>query len=146
MPIAPKYQLKKKRKLGHLFELNHMIILLWVLILCIPTFFFIARPIFRRDQTTILADNSNILAQVIDREQYYGALADLEEDHEVGKISAEDYNQLKQLLLQETVEILQKVDLKEKKHQSLADSPPVLLETVFAEAEIEIEKYKRTKQ
>ena len=123
-----------------------MTILLWILILCIPTFFFIARPIFRRDQTTILADDSDILAQAVDREQYYGALADLEEDHEVGKISTEDYNQLKRLLLQETVEILQKVDLKGENHQSLADSPSVLVETVFAEAEIEIEKYKRAKQ
>ena len=74
-----------------------MVILLWILILCIPTFIYIAQPILRHDKTKTTLDDSEILVKAVDREQYYGALVDLEEDHEVGKISSEDYNQLKKL-------------------------------------------------
>lgn len=122
-----------------------MVILLWILILCIPTFIYIAQPILRHDKTKTTLDDSEILVKAVDREQYYGALVDLEEDHEVGKISSEDYDQLKKLLLLETAEILQNLDSKTKEKEPIDDSQIVLAETIFAEAEIEIEKYKKNK-
>ena len=63
----------------------------------------------------------------------------------MGKISSEDYDQLKKLLLLETAEILQNLDSKTKEKQPIDDSQIVLAETIFAEAEIEIEKYKKNK-
>ena len=53
--------------------------------------------------------------------------------------------QLKKLLLLETAEILQNLDSKTKEKQPIDDSQIVLAETIFAEAEIEIEKYKKNK-
>ena len=102
---------------------------------------------FKNNHTSLFNNfvKSEILVKAVDREQYYGALVDLEEDHEVGKISSEDYDQLKKLLLLETAEILQNLDSKTKEKQPIDDSQIVLAETIFAEAEIEIEKYKKNK-
>ena len=123
-----------------------------MLILCVPTFIYIASPIFRqgkihslRPESRInLPDPSETLAQAIDREQYYGALADLEEDYEVGKISPQDYQRLKRLLLQETADLLQ--DTKTDQADPAIDPTSISVESLAVKAEIEIEKYKRSQR
>ena len=127
-------------------------VLVWTLILCVPTFIYIASPIFHqgkiyssRPESRITSPNtSEALAQAIGREQYYGALADLEEDYEVGKISPEDYQRLRSLLLQETADLLR--DTKIDQADTASDPTPVSVESLSVKAEIEIEKYKRSQR
>jgi len=49
-----------------------MIILLWILVLCIPTFIFVAQPILRHDKTKITLDDSEILVKAVDRNNITG--------------------------------------------------------------------------
>lgn len=91
-----------------------------------------------------LPDTSEALAQAIDREQYYSALVDLEEDYEVGKISPEDYQRLKRLLLQETADLLR--DVRANQADTAIDPIPDSVESLSVTAEIEIEKYKRSQR
>ncbi len=121
-------------------------------ILCIPTFIYIALPILRQgkihspqsESRVNLPDTSAELAQAIDREQYYSALVDLEEDYEVGKISPEDYQRLKRLLLQETADLLR--DVRANQADTAIDPIPDSVESLSVTAEIEIEKYKRSQR
>jgi len=127
-------------------------VLVWTIILCVPTFIYIASPIFRqgkihspRPESRITSPNtSEALAQAIDREQYYSALSDLEEDYEVGKISPEDYQRLRRLLLQETADLLR--DTKTDQADTASDPTPVSVESLSVKAEIEIEKYRRSQR
>ena len=52
----------------------------------------------------IIAERQRTLSQ--ERERSYAALADLDEDYEIGKLSEADYQKLRDELLQETAQII----------------------------------------
>ncbi|MDE0301263.1 MAG: hypothetical protein OXN17_21750 [Candidatus Poribacteria bacterium] len=74
------------------------------------------------------AAESDIQRLYRERERSYSALADLDEDYEVGKLSDEDYQTLRAQLLEETAAVVTQID-----------SSGVI------SVEEEIERYRRTK-
>ena len=88
-------------------------------------------PFLNRNQTFPELDpvKERIQTLAIEREQSYTALADLDEDFETGKLSIQDYQKLRSELLQETAEIVSKLEA-----------------AANIDVESEIEKYKKQRQ
>ena len=93
------------------------LILLWVIILGILLLIYLALPLWSPQQTQpkAVARHSALQQLAVQREQSYSALVDLDEDYEVGKISNKDYQMLRQELLHETAEILNRIDTPSEK-------------------------------
>ena len=107
------------------------LILLWIIIIGILLLIYLAFPLWSSKQVLQEDDVTNSALQQLDlqRELSYSALVDLDEDYEVGKLSDKDYQTLRQELLRETAEILNRIESPNKK--SLED---------------EIEEYKERRQ
>lgn len=88
------------------------IVLLWFLILGIVIFLYIAFPLFRDVGTILNVDPAETRMQTLylEREQCYSALADLDEDYETGKLSEEDYQELRAELMQDTAQVVSQLE------------------------------------
>ena len=107
------------------------LVLLWLVILGIMLLVYLGFPIFSKTRTQhsqmsedIIKERRQTLFQ--ERERSYAALAELDEDYEIGKLSETDYQELREGLLQETAHVI--VQLEE---ESLSD------------VEAEIERFKQ---
>lgn len=82
-----------------------------ILALLIPVAIFIGRPLLERRTAAVLSHDdqefSTLLAQ---RDQVVGAIQELDDDYNLGKIPPDDYPSQRQSLLQNGVEILRKID------------------------------------
>ncbi len=97
------------------------LIFLWIIIIGILLLIYLAFPLWSSKQVLQENDETNSALQQLDlqREQSYSALVDLDEDYEVGKLSESDYQMLRQELLRETAEILNRI--KNPSEKSLED-------------------------
>lgn len=88
------------------------LILLWIIIIGILLLIYLAFPLWSSKQVLQEDDVTNSALQQLDlqRELSYSALVDLDEDYEVGKLSDKDYQTLRQELLRETAEILNRIE------------------------------------
>ena len=88
------------------------IVLLWFLILGIVIFLYIAFPLFRGVGAFLNVDPAETRMQTLylEREQCYSALADLDEDYETGKLSEEDYQELRAELMQDTAQVVSQLE------------------------------------
>jgi uncharacterized membrane protein len=107
------------------------LVLLWMVILGIILLVYLGLPIFSKTGSQhsqmsedIIEERRQTLFQ--ERERSYAALAELDEDYEIGKLSETDYQKLREGLLQETARVI--VQLEE---ESLSD------------VEAEIERFKQ---
>ena len=105
-------------------------VILWILLLGIPLTVFLALPLrFRRDVEPEIDESESTMQQLFrERERGFSALADLDEDYEVGKLSEQDYQTLRAQLLEETAAVVGQIESSE-----------------IISVEEEIERYKRTK-
>ena len=85
-------------------------------------------PFFRGTELSPEISPAEVRMQTlaIEREQSYSALADLDDDYESGKLSEEDYKELRDALLQETAQIVSQLEA-----------------AAQIDVESEIERYKR---
>ncbi len=93
------------------------LIFLWIIIIGILLLIYLAFPLWSSKQVLQEDDVTNSALQRLDlqRELSYSALVDLDEDYEVGKLSDKDYQTLRQELLRETAEILNRIESPNKK-------------------------------
>ena len=106
-------------------------VLLWAVILGIALFAYITFPLFSKRNTFPEIDPAETLMQTLalEREQSYSALVDLDEDYESGKLSEKDYTELRAELLQETVNVVSRLEA-----------------AAQTDVEAEIERYKKQKR
>ena len=106
-------------------------IVLWVFILGVLLLGYLGLPLWSKPQTSPEVDavEGRMRTLFLERQRSYAALVDLDEDYAVGKLSAEDYQNLRGQLLQETAEVLTQIET-----------------SGMADVEAEIEKYKQQKQ
>ncbi len=106
-------------------------VILWLFILGVALFVYLAFPLFTKQHVFEEVDPTEVRRQAffIEREQSYAALAELDEDYETGKLSEADYKELRTALLQETAQVVSKLEAEAK-----------------ADVEDEIEKYKRQRR
>jgi hypothetical protein len=82
-----------------------------VLALVLLVAFFVARPFLeRRVLTLVSADEHQHSALLAERDRLIGTLQELDFDHTLGKIPAEDYPAMRAELLQHAAEVLRKLD------------------------------------
>jgi len=82
-----------------------------VLALFLLVAFFVARPFLeRRVLTLVSADEHQHSALLAERDRLIGTLQELDFDHTLGKIPAEDYPAMRAELLQHAAEVLRKLD------------------------------------
>ena len=81
------------------------LIFLWIIIIGILLLIYLAFPLWSSKQVLQENDVTNSALQQLD-----SALVDLDEDYEVGKLSESDYQMLRQELLRETAEILNRIE------------------------------------
>ena len=75
-------------------------------------FAYIAIPLFRGTDAVLKVDPAETRMQTLylEREQCYSALADLDEDYETGKLSEEDYQELRVALMQDTAHVVSQME------------------------------------
>ena len=106
------------------------LIVLWILLLGIPLVVFLGLPLRFRGRTPPEMDavESSMQHLFRERERSFSALADLDEDYEVGKLSEQDYRTLKNQLLEETALVVAQIE-----------------SSGMTSVEEEIERYRRSK-
>lgn len=104
------------------------LLLLWIGILGVMLLVYLSYPLFRGSELTTELNPAEVRMQTltIEREQCYSALVDLDDDYESGKLSEEDYKELRAALLQETAQIVSQLEA-----------------AAQIDVESEIERYKR---
>ena len=120
----------------------------------LPLLLYILRPLFQRSSSRFEDDTTTkeIVELGIERERSFRALADLDFDYESGKISKEDYDPLRASLLEETAEVLARIDERITAKQSKRrDTGPKTKRSVAPTptedaVEREIARFKRAKK
>ncbi len=114
------------------------------LILTLAIVAYISYPLLRKSQQNIVdvVSDEGMLELFAERDSAYMALADLDFDHECGKVSDKDYQKLRQELLQDAASALARID---------ADSASLDVEKpqeqqVEDAIEAEIARYKKRKR
>lgn len=104
------------------------LLILWIGILGVILLVYLSYPLFRSSELSSEMNPAELRMQTlaIEREQSYSALVDLEDDYESGKLSEEDYKELRAALLQETAQIVSQLEA-----------------AAQIDVESEIERYKR---
>lgn len=106
-------------------------VFLWILLLGLPLLVYLGWPLWAASYASQEVDSVELHMRTLfhERERSYSALADLEEDYEVGKLSQADYQTLRGQLLQETAAVVAQIET-----------------SGMASVEEEIERYKQGKQ
>ena len=91
------------------------LVLLWMIILGIALLVYLGLPIFSKTGTQFNTTSEDVIEArrrtlFHERERSYGALADLDEDYETGKLSESDYQELREELLQETARVIMQLE------------------------------------
>lgn len=88
------------------------LLLLWLGILGVMLLVYLSYPLFSSSEVSSEINLAEVRMQTlaIEREQSYSALADLDDDYESGKLSEEDYKELRTALLQETAQIVSQLE------------------------------------
>ena len=114
------------------------------LLLTLAIVAYISYPLLRKSQQNIVdvVSDEGMLELFAERDSAYMALADLDFDHECGKVSDKDYQKLRQELLQDAASALARID---------ADSANLDIEKpqeqqVEDAVEAEIARYKKRKR
>jgi rubrerythrin len=88
-------------------ELAAIFLLLIVLILIV---FFVSLPLFNRQRIRIIKNNKDLFSLQAEHERLLTALQELEFDHSLGKIPAEEYPEQRSELLHKGAEVLRELD------------------------------------
>ena len=81
------------------------------LLLTLAMIAYISYPLINKSQTnTDVVSDSGILELSAERDRVYTALAELDFDYECGKVSDEDYQGLRQELLQDAASVLASIE------------------------------------
>ena len=106
-------------------------VFLWILLLGLPLLVYLGLPLWLKPRLSPEMDAVEARMQTLylERERSYSALVDLEEDYETGKLSQEDYQALREQLMQETAAVLTQIET-----------------SGMASVEEEIERYKQEKR
>ena len=106
-------------------------LILWLFILGTMLLVYLYFPFIGSNQVFPEIDpvEARIQTLTMEREQSYTALADLDEDFETGKLSIQDYQNLRTELLQETVNVVSQLEA-----------------AAEIDVESEIERYKQQRQ
>ena len=114
------------------------------LLLTLAIVAYISYPLLRKSPQNIVdvVSDEGMLELFAERDSAYMALADLDFDHECGKVSDKDYQKLRQELLQDAASALARID---------ADSANLAVEKpqeqqVEDAVEAEIARYKKKKK
>jgi len=94
-------------------------LLLGILLLVI---LYIARPLLLHRSTLVTKEEHDLSALLAEKERLISAIQELDFDHVLGKIPAEDYPTQRSALLAETAEILQRIDAL-REQQLVANAP-----------------------
>ncbi|MDE0042895.1 MAG: hypothetical protein OXT74_12725 [Candidatus Poribacteria bacterium] len=88
------------------------LIVLWTLLLGIPLLVYLGLPLrFRGHAAPEMDAVESSMEQLLrERERSFSALADLDEDYEVGKLSEQDYQTLRAQLLEETAAVVTQIE------------------------------------
>lgn len=88
------------------------LVILWILLLGIPLVVYLSLPLRFRGRTAPEMDAAESSMQHLfrERERSFSALADLDEDYEVGKLSEQDYQTLKSQLLEDTATVVAQIE------------------------------------
>ena len=88
------------------------LLVLWLGILGVMLLVYLSYPLFSSSEVSSEINPTEVRMQTlaIEREQSYSALADLDDDYESGKLSEEDYKELRTALLQETAQIVSQLE------------------------------------
>jgi rubrerythrin len=111
---------------------------------CFLTGMFIARPFMERRRASSAAANDQVLSSLLaERDRLIGALQDLDFDHTLGKIPAEDYPAMRARLLQSAADALRRIDTLQQQPAANIDAES-RVEAVIAErrADASVEKPK----
>ncbi len=89
--------------------------ILWVVLLGLPLSVYLALPLWSRQIQTRVVDvaESRLRVLILEREQNYSALLDLDEDYETGKLSQEDYQTLRRQLFEEIAAVIAEIETAE---------------------------------
>ncbi|MBL7161504.1 MAG: zinc ribbon domain-containing protein [Anaerolineales bacterium] len=98
-----------------------------ILALLILTALYVGRPLYDRKSTTSRHLGSELSALLAERDRLLNAISELDFDHTLGKIPAEDYPLQRGQLVQRGAEVLRQLD--EYQGISAADSTSARLET-----------------
>jgi hypothetical protein len=118
----------------------------------LPLLLYILKPLFQPSPSRSSDDTATkeVVELGIERERSFRALADLDFDYESGKISKEDYEPLRASLLEETAEVLARIDARIAAKQSgrRATAPKAKRAPTPTEdaVEREIARFKRAKK
>lgn len=97
-------------------EIGSIFLLLAVLVLAA---LFVARPFFEgRRMTAVSTDEQTVYALMADRDRLILTLQELEFDHVLNKIPAEDYPTMRAELMQKAADVLRKLDVLQAKSAS----------------------------
>ncbi|RCK73196.1 MAG: hypothetical protein ANABAC_0083 [Anaerolineae bacterium] len=92
--------------------IGSIFLLLGILLLVI---LYLARPFLLHRATLVTKEEHDLSALLAEKERLIGAIQELDFDHALGKIPAEDYPIQRAALLAETAEVMQRLDdLREK--------------------------------
>jgi len=94
-----------------------------LLAVCVFVALFVARPFMERRRTmTVSAEEQELSSLMAERDRLITALQELDFDHSLGKIPAEDYPAMRSDLLQRASEILRKLDVLQPQNIASADA------------------------
>ncbi|KAA3662758.1 MAG: zinc ribbon domain-containing protein [Calditrichaeota bacterium] len=75
------------------------------------TTYFIAQPFFARKQLELNFNSTGKIEELLARKkEIYSAIKDIEFDHEMGKLSTEDYQELRESYKDEAAKIIQRIE------------------------------------
>ena len=81
------------------------------LILAAVTTFFIARPFFQKEQVELDFNSTNKVDELLARKaEVYSAVKDIEFDREMGKLSDEDYQELRDSYKAEAAQLIHRIE------------------------------------
>ncbi|MCA9733881.1 zinc ribbon domain-containing protein [candidate division KSB1 bacterium] len=79
--------------------------------LALATTFFIAQPFLARKQVELNFNGDGKIDELLARKkEVYSAIKDIEFDHEMGKLSGEDYQELRESYKVEAAQLIQRIE------------------------------------
>jgi rubrerythrin len=90
---------------------------------CVFAALFVARPFMERRRTTVVSAKEQELSSLMaERDRLISALQELDFDHNLGKIPAEDYPAMRSSLMQSASDVLRRLDTFQPQNAASADA------------------------